>query len=120
MPRTQTLDFTDIDRVKREYFGSGTAFDGLVHLGINLRGLAQSEEAVYHEDMKQAMARGLPVAIHASQAPPSTVDAVDYEKRGWLGPGLLVCHYIPAPGLDAALLPRTKAPAAFGPASGFR
>ena len=29
MPRDQALDFTDIDRVKRDYFAGGTAFDGL-------------------------------------------------------------------------------------------
>jgi cytosine/adenosine deaminase-related metal-dependent hydrolase len=120
MPRTQTLDFTDIDRVKREYFGSGTAFDGLVHLGINLRGLSQSEEAVYHEDMKQALARGLPIAIHASQAPPNVVDAEDYEKRGWLGPKLLICHYIPARDIDAETMARTKTPLSFATHSEFR
>src|SRR5262245_16379785 len=33
MPRDRPVDFTDLDRVKREHFASGTAFDGLVHLG---------------------------------------------------------------------------------------
>ena len=32
MPRNEPLDYTDIDRVKREYFANGTAFEGLVHL----------------------------------------------------------------------------------------
>ena len=52
MPRNQPVDFTDVDRVKRQYFAAGTAFEGLVHFGLNLRGLSQSEEAAYHEDMK--------------------------------------------------------------------
>jgi 5-methylthioadenosine/S-adenosylhomocysteine deaminase len=120
MPREQRLDFTDIDRVKREYFDRGPAFDGLVHFGVNLRGLSQSEEAVYHEDMKQAVARGLPVAIHASQAPPNIVDAEDYEKRGWLGPKLLICHYIPARDIDAETMARTKTPLSFATHSEFR
>ena len=38
MPRDQALDFTDIDRVKRDYFAAGTAFEGLVTFGVNLRG----------------------------------------------------------------------------------
>jgi Cytosine deaminase and related metal-dependent hydrolases len=71
MPRDQVLDFTDIDRVKRDYFAAGTAFDGLATFGVNLRGLSQSEERTYHQDMTAAMERGLPVAIHASQAPPN-------------------------------------------------
>ena len=74
------IDFTDIDRVKRDYFAAGTAFEGLVTFGVNLRGLSQSEERTYHRDMAAAMERGLPVAIHASQAPPNVVDAADYEK----------------------------------------
>ena len=38
MPRNEPISFADVDRVKREYFASGTAFEGLVHLGLNLRG----------------------------------------------------------------------------------
>jgi len=57
MPRDQVLDFTDIDRVKRDYFAGGTAFDGLLTFGVNLRGLSQSEERTYHQDMAAAMER---------------------------------------------------------------
>jgi cytosine/adenosine deaminase-related metal-dependent hydrolase len=120
MPRSQPVDFTDVDRVRRDYFEGGTAFDGLVHLGVNLRGVAQSEEAVYHRDMAEALARGLPAALHASQSPPSTVDAEDYERRGWLGPGLLLCHYLPARDVDAAAMARTNTPLSFATHSEFR
>jgi 5-methylthioadenosine/S-adenosylhomocysteine deaminase len=120
MPRDQAVDFTDIDRVKRDYFAGGTAFEGLVTFGVNLRGVSQSTETTYHQDMKAAMDRGLPVAIHASQAPPNVVDAEDYEKRGWLGPKLLVCHYIPARDIDAEILARTKTPLSFATHSEFR
>jgi cytosine/adenosine deaminase-related metal-dependent hydrolase len=120
MPRDQVLDFTDIERVNRGYFAGGTAFDGLLTLGVNLRGLSQSEERTYHQDMAAAMERGLPVAIHASQAPPNVVDAADYEKRGWLGPKLLICHYIPARDSDAETMARTKTPLSFATHSEFR
>jgi 5-methylthioadenosine/S-adenosylhomocysteine deaminase len=120
MPRNQVLDFTDIDRVKRDYFAGGSAFEGLVTFGVNLRGLSQSDESTYHKDMAAAVERGLPVAIHASQAPPNVVDAEDYERRGWLGPKLLVCHYIPARDIDAEILARTKTPLSFATLSEFR
>src|SRR6187455_2345256 len=120
MPRDQVLDFTDIDRIKRDYFAGGTAFDGLLTFGVNLRGLSQSEERTYHRDMAAAMERGLPVAIHASQAPPNVVDAADYEKRGWLGPKLLICHYIPAREVDAEIMARTNTPLSFATHSEFR
>jgi 5-methylthioadenosine/S-adenosylhomocysteine deaminase len=120
MPRNQLLDYTDIDRVQREYFASGAAFDGLVTFGVNLRGLSQSDEPVYLEDMKLALTRGLKVAIHAGQAPPNRVIAEDYEKQGWLGPNLLICHYLPASDADAAAMARTKTPLSFSPHSEFR
>jgi 5-methylthioadenosine/S-adenosylhomocysteine deaminase len=120
MPRNQVLDFTDIDRVKREYFGSSSGFEGLVTFGVNLRGLSQSGEPTYHADMKAAIERGLPVAIHASQTPPNVVDAEDYERRGWLGPKLLICHYIPARDIDAEIMARTKTPLSFATLSEFR
>jgi len=120
MPRNQLLDYTDIDRVRREYFANGSAFEGLVTYGVNLRGLSQSDEPTYFEDMKQALARGLKVSIHAGQAPPNTLNAEDYEKRGWLGPNLLICHYIPASDSDAAAMARTKTPLSFATISEFR
>jgi 5-methylthioadenosine/S-adenosylhomocysteine deaminase len=120
MPRNQPLDFTDIDRVRRDYFAGGSAFEGLLTFGVNLRGLSQSEEATYHRDMAAAVQRGLPVAIHAGQTPPNNVDAEDYEKRGWLGPKLLICHYIPASDRDAAAMARTKTPLSFATLSEFR
>jgi len=120
MPLSQSVDFTDIDRVRREYFASGTAFEGLVHFGVNLRGLAQSDASVYEQDMAAALERALPVALHAGQTPPNRVDAREYEKRGWLGPKLLICHYLPASERDAETMARTSTPLSFATHSEFR
>ncbi len=120
MPRDQPVDFTDVDRVKRDYFAGGTAFEGLVHFGLNLRGLSQSDERTFQQDMQAALARGLPIALHASQAPPSWIDAEDFQKRGWLGPNLLLCHYVPARDVDAELMARTKTPLSWSTHSEFR
>jgi 5-methylthioadenosine/S-adenosylhomocysteine deaminase len=120
MPRSQPIDFTDVDRVRREYFANGTAFEGLLTFGVNLRGVSQSDQATYLIDMAAARERNLPVAIHASQAPPNVVDAEDYERRGWLGPNLLVCHYLPARDIDAEILARTQTPLSYATHSEFR
>jgi cytosine/adenosine deaminase-related metal-dependent hydrolase len=120
MPRNEPISFTDIDRVKREYFASGTAFEGLVHLGLNLRGLSQSDAPTFLTDMAAALERKLPIALHASQAPPSSVDAVDFEKRGWLGPNLLLCHFVTARDVDAELMAKTKTPLSWATHSEFR
>jgi 5-methylthioadenosine/S-adenosylhomocysteine deaminase len=120
MPRNEPLDFSGIDRVQRDYFANGAAFDGLVTYGVNLRGVSQSEEPIYHKDMEAARTRNLWIAIHAGQTPPNRVIAEDYEKRGWLGPKLLICHYLPASDADAAAMARTATPLSFATHSEFR
>jgi 5-methylthioadenosine/S-adenosylhomocysteine deaminase len=120
MPRNEPLSFADIDRVKANYFSTGSAFEGLVTFGVNLRGLSQSDEPTYFEDMKQARDRKLKVALHAGQSGPNTLDAEDYDKKGWLGPDLLICHYIPASDADAAAMARTKTPLSFSTLSEMR
>jgi cytosine/adenosine deaminase-related metal-dependent hydrolase len=70
--------------------------------------------------MAAARERGLKVAIHAGQSAPNTLDAEDYEKRGWLGPNLLICHYIPASDSDAAAMARTKTPLSYATLSELR
>ncbi|MFS8099730.1 amidohydrolase family protein [Lentzea alba] len=120
MPRDVPMDLTDVDRVRQQYFAGGTAFDGLVHLGISLRGLSQSTEPAFFADMDAALRRGLPIAIHAGQAPPRIVDAADYERRGWLGPKTLLCHYITALDSDMEIMARTGTPLSWAPHSEFR
>ncbi len=53
MPRDQPVDFTDVDRVRRDYFAGGTAFEGLVHFGLNLRGLSQSDERTFQRTCRR-------------------------------------------------------------------
>ncbi|SFR29544.1 Cytosine/adenosine deaminase [Lentzea waywayandensis] len=120
MPRDLPMDMTDVDRVRQQYFAGGTAFDGLVHLGVCVRGLSQSTEPAFFADMDAVLARGLPVAIHAGQSPPRTVDAADYERRGWLGPKTLLCHYVTALDSDMEIMVRTGTPLSWSPHSEFR
>jgi cytosine/adenosine deaminase-related metal-dependent hydrolase len=120
MPRNEPVSFADVDRVKRDYFSSGTAFGGLVHLGLNLRGVGQSDAPTFLIDMTAGLERKLPIALHASQSPPANIDAEDFEKRGWLGPNLLLCHYVTARDVDAELMAKTKTPLSWATHSEFR
>ncbi|MGI5507128.1 amidohydrolase family protein [Lentzea sp. CA-135723] len=118
MPRDVPMSFTDVDRVRQQYFADGSF--GLVHLGVALRGLSQSTEPAFFADMDAAVGRGLPVAIHAGQAPPRIVDAADYERRGWLGPRTLLCHYVTALDSDMEIVARTRTGFSWSPHSEFR
>ena len=112
--------FEDLDRVQAEWFADGAQLDGLVHLGVNLRGMVQSDARVFHEEMQVMLRRGLPVCIHASQSQPNSDDAADYERRGYLGPRFLFCHYIAATDSDRAAMARTKTSLSFSTHSELR
>jgi 5-methylthioadenosine/S-adenosylhomocysteine deaminase len=112
--------FDDLDRVQREWFHDRSRLDGLVHLGVNLRGMIQSDARVFHTEMEDILKRGLPVCIHASQTRPNSDDAADYERRGYLGPRFMFCHYLAATDSDRAAMARTKTPLSFSTHSELR
>jgi hypothetical protein len=47
--------FEDLDRVQREWFDDQSRLDGLVHLGVNLRGIVQSDARVFHTEMQDML-----------------------------------------------------------------
>lgn len=82
--------------------------------------MVQSDARVFHEEMQQMLRRGLAVSIHASQTRPNSDDAADYERRGYLGPKFLFCHYIAATDSDREAMARTNTPLSFATHSEFR
>ena len=120
MPPDVVNRYEDLDRIEREWFAGGGRFDGLVHLGVNLRGIVQSEARVFHEEMAFVMRRRLPACIHATQTKPNLDDAADYERRGYLSPSFMFSHYLDASDSDRAAMARTGASLTFSPHSEFR
>ena len=120
LPPDVVNTFPDLERVQSEWFGEASRLDGLVHLGANLRAMIQSDARVFHEEMQHMLKRSLPVSIHASQTRPNLDDAADYEKRGYLGPKFLFCHYLAATDSDRAAMARTGTPLSFATHSEFR
>jgi len=120
LPPDVVNTFDDLDRVQEEWFAGPGQLDGLVHLGVNLRGMVQSDARVFHAEMEALKGRGLPVCIHASQARPNSDDAADYERRGYLDGTFLFCHYVVATDSDRAAMARTGTPLSFSTHSEFR
>jgi cytosine/adenosine deaminase-related metal-dependent hydrolase len=117
-PATQTIDFPDIDRVRSTWFGPKSAFDGLVHLGLNLRG--PSNMTTFTAEMAAARERALPVCVHSGQGPTTAVKAAELEALGYLGPDFLLCHNLPATAADRAAMARTGTPLSLAPHSELR
>src|SRR5690606_34580012 len=114
LPVDEDLDFTDIDRVASVWFASPDPLEGLVHLGINLRGPDLGDEDVFHREMAQARERGIPVSIHTMQGGSTKVDAVELENHGYLdGPSFLICHFLAARDADMEAMARTATPLSY-------
>jgi cytosine/adenosine deaminase-related metal-dependent hydrolase len=120
LPEDEALDFTDIDRVRGQWFGDGSPFAGLVHLGVNLRGPDLGDLAVFDQEMAAAIARGLPVAIHTVQGASTAVSAPALEAKGYLGPTFLLCHFLAATESDRRAMARTGTPLSFAVHSELR
>jgi 5-methylthioadenosine/S-adenosylhomocysteine deaminase len=118
-PDTPNL-FPDLPRIQDEWVAEDGRLKGLVSLGVNLRGMVQSEAAVFHREMEMALTAGLPVSIHATQSRPNLDDAADYEQRGYLGPNFLFCHYVAASQSDREAMARTGTPLSFATFSEMR
>jgi len=112
--------FDDLPRVRAEWFDDGVRLGGLVHLGVNLRGGIQSNLDVFFREMEMMLKLKLPVAIHGSQEAPNMDDAADYERRGFLGPNFLICHFIAADDSDREAMARTKTPLSYSTHSELR
>lgn len=120
LPEDEPLAFTDVDRVSREWFGPGSPFDGTVHLGVNLRGPDLGELEVFDKEMAEARSRGLPVAIHTMQGGSTKVRAADLLAKGYLGPELLICHFVAATDEDREIMASTSTPLSYAVHSELR
>lgn len=120
LPVDQPLDFTDVDRVHAEWFGTSSAFEGLVHLGVNLRGPDLGEYGVFVTEMEDVRSRGLPACIHTMQGGETAVSAPDLEERGYLGPDFLIAHFLAATQADREAMARTRTPLTYAVHSELR
>jgi 5-methylthioadenosine/S-adenosylhomocysteine deaminase len=114
------LDFSDIDRVRRDWFDADPTFAERVHLGVNLRGPDLGSIEVFDHEMADAQARRLPVAIHTVQGRSTAVSAVDLARKGYLGPDFLIAHFLAATAEDRGALARTRTPLSYAVHSELR
>lgn len=120
LPEDEALDFTDVDRVAKQWFGAGSPFDGTVHLGLNLRGPDLGTLDVFHQEMADARARRLPVSIHTMQGGSTKVRAADLAARDYLGPDFLICHFIAATAEDRQVMAAHGTPLSYAVHSELR
>ncbi|HXG39331.1 MAG TPA: amidohydrolase family protein [Candidatus Limnocylindrales bacterium] len=120
LPRDEALDFGPLDRVAADWFGPSSTLEGLVHLGVNLRGPDLGDEDVFDREMREAQARGLPVAIHTVQGGTTAVSAPRLAERGYLGPSFLIAHFLAATEDDRRVMAETATPLSYAVHSELR
>jgi 5-methylthioadenosine/S-adenosylhomocysteine deaminase len=120
LPVDEPLDFGDIDRVREEWFGPSSPLEGLVHLGVNLRGPDLGEREVFVSEMEDVRRRNLPVCIHTVQGGETAVSGVELEQRGYLGPDFLIAHFLAATQADREAMARTGTPLTYAVHSELR
>ncbi len=90
---TETIDFEDILRLRKEEFSVPGRFD----LGIASRGVEFSREEVWKREFAFAREHGLPITVHSMMTPHDVEEhrAVQvYHESGALGPDLQLVHCI--------------------------
>lgn len=120
LPVDEPLDFSDIDRVREEWFGPSSPLEGLVHLGVNLRGPDLGDYKVFVSEMEDVRQRSLPVCIHTMQGGETAVSATDLEQKGYLGPDFLIAHFLAATRADREAMARTGTPLTYAVHSELR
>jgi 5-methylthioadenosine/S-adenosylhomocysteine deaminase len=107
MPSTEVMPLDDLPRVQRDWFGANGPAGDRLSLGYSWRGPLLTPPEVYRPEFEAARNLGLPVTTHAGQGPPYKVDAVQMRKDGFLGPDMLLVHFLEARAEDRQALAET-------------
>lgn len=120
LPPDRAMDVGDAVRAREEWTGR---FDGRLTVGVNVRGPARSDAAVYREEWRMAREAGLPIAMHCAGTK-AEVDRIRQvrilEEDGLLGPDVLLAHCLFLDEHDQRLLAEHRVPVTFSPLSELR
>ena len=111
----EAMDFDDIERVRKEWVPQG---DGLLSVGINVRGPSRSSEAVYREEFGKARELGLPIAMHCAGTRKEIERIHQVEilaSEELLGDDLLLAHCNWLPAKEMAMCAEHGVPVSISP-----
>lgn len=119
-PVDEPMDFTDVARAREEWVPGS---EGLVTVGVALRGPARSEPEVYREEWKLARELGMKISMHCA----GTRKEVERIRQvrvlaeaGLLGPDMLLAHCLYLSPDDRSLVAQHGIPITMSPLSELR
>ena len=116
-PKSQLIDFAGLDEVRARWF-EDDAFDGLVHLGVNMR--PSLDRDVFLQEVAETRRRGLPISTHNGQRADLPLGAAELERLGFLDADFLLCHGLPFEAEDREAMVRAGASMSISPHSEMR
>ena len=117
----ETVDFNDIARVKREWFGPSN--DGLLTMGFASRGAGDTPPEVYRKEWEFARSQGLPITQHAGRSLAEIKRFRRIEmlyKDKLLGPDVQLIHTYSASPEERAMIAETKSHVSIAPFTASR
>jgi cytosine/adenosine deaminase-related metal-dependent hydrolase len=120
-PVDEPMDFDEIARIRRET--AGDRGDGLITVGVAVRGPARSSPEVYRKEWELARSLGVPIAMHCAGTRQEVARIRQVEllaADGLLAPDLLLAHCLYLSGAERALLAEHGVPVSISPLSELR
>jgi 5-methylthioadenosine/S-adenosylhomocysteine deaminase len=117
----ETVDFNDIARVKREWFGASN--DGLLTMGFASRGAGDTPSEVYRKEWEFARSLGLPITQHAGRSLAEVKRFRRIEmlyKDKLLGPDVQLIHTYSASPEERGMIAETKTHVSIAPFTASR
>jgi cytosine/adenosine deaminase-related metal-dependent hydrolase len=117
----ETVDFNDIARVKREWFGASN--DGLLTMGFASRGAGDTPPEVYRKEWEFARSQGLPITQHAGRWLGEIKRFRRIEmlyKDKLLGPDVQLIHTYSASAEERGMIAETKSHVSIAPFTASR
>lgn len=117
----ETVDFNDIVRVKKEWFG--TSNDGLLTMGFASRGAGDTPPEVYRKEWEFARSQGLPITQHAGRSLGEIKRFRRIEmlyKDKLLGPDVQLIHTYSASAEERGMIAETKSHVSIAPFTASR
>ncbi len=108
MQQTEIMPAIDVGRVQKEWIGPSSPTEGLVDLGMSLRGPMYCKPEVYNAEFKAAKDLGLPVSLHSGQTLARTLSAVKLRDEGFLDSNTLLIHFLRANEKDRETMAERK------------
>jgi 5-methylthioadenosine/S-adenosylhomocysteine deaminase len=119
-PRNQPMDFQDVKRVREQWFGRNSPFQGRADLGISMRGVRLANDDVVAAEYRFASDMGLPTILHTGATKRIGQSVARIAQIGHIDATTILAHWIFQKEPDLEALLKSGASVSLSPQSDLR